>query len=329
MDTNNELKTHIVYEFFSGLPNRDTILNEERGVAPGLDKVVRAICRDMVEQAEETKETQAGTYRRTYRGKLSDKGMNSFFDDYCIEITMLWKPYGDIEYRGGFYPGQSLQDTSDGLTCSPYIMLTIGGSSVNELMYIARFAIGHELTHAYNNLMYGRNNGLTKNQVIDQFLYKQGYSAMQKTINNATYDNEKAMAKVLYLLNRMERNAYIAQLRHEMEDKANDLEDSESAWQAVLHSESYKKFKDIERNMDIILNGSITDPVKLMLIATTNKITGKKFKNFGQLQKYYRRYWYVWKKKYLTMAAKIVHDVYDEYHPLIDGIDPGDEVIEP
>lgn len=69
MDTNNELKTHIVYEFFSGLPNRDTILNEERGVAPGLDKVVRAICQDMVEQAEETKETQAGTYRRTYRKK--------------------------------------------------------------------------------------------------------------------------------------------------------------------------------------------------------------------------------------------------------------------
>ena len=316
MNSNFELKNHILYEFFAGLPNRENILFETRGVVNGLNKVIRAMCDEIIPQAENTCKTGKSIIH-SYSGKVSDMGLSSFFDYYTLEVTTRYSDNKN-DYRGGFYPAKSLvDDVEEGVICLPVIELSVGGTNPSEILNTLRFAIGHELTHAYNLLSYARKNKLTVREVMDNYLYGQHYSDI-KRIEKNSYGNTYAIANVLYHLNRMERNAYIAQLKQELEAKSDVITDSKSAWQAVLESESYKKFKNLEINISTIC-GNLSKGTKEELLQATNDVTGKGFKTYKQLKKYYAAYWNTWKKKYLSMAAKIAYDVFEENNVMVDG----------
>lgn len=325
MDIDKELKNHIIYEFFAGAPNRENILFESRGVVNGLHKAVKAIVKDVLPQVNDTCKYKTEIYQ-PYSGKLSDKGLTSFFDDYELEITTR---YGSDkrDYRGGFSPKKSLVDTENGVTCSPVIDFSLTGNNPKEMMATIEFAIGHELTHAYNLVMYANKNGLGVDDVIRNYLYGQHYYDIKTSKINGI-GNESAIADVLYKLNRMERNAYIAQLKQELETKSNKIKDSKSAWDAVLGSESYRKFKDLEDNMSVLFNPSLSLPTKKEVLKVTNKITGKEFQNYNQVKKFYSAYWNTWRKKYLSTAAKIAYDVFEKDNDTVDGFGPEDQIIE-
>jgi hypothetical protein len=87
----------------------------------------------------------------------------------------------------------------------------------------------------------------------------------------------------------------------------------------VLNSESYKKFENLERNFQILFGSDVSDEAKKQIIYYTNRATGKDFKNYNQLKKFYRAHWEVWKKKYLTTASKIAYDIYAEHNQMTDG----------
>ena len=323
MNPKYELKNHVLYEFFAGAPNRENILFESRGVINGLSRVITEICKDIEQQAKETCDKKTEIFQ-TYIGKLTNMGLSSFFDNYSFEITTR---YGNNkgDYKGGFYPYRSLSDSPNGVICSPMIEFSVEGNNPMEIINTIRFAIGHELTHAYNLVMYARKKGLTVREIMDNYLYGQHYSNI-KQAQNYGVGNKKAIAYVLYHLNRMERNAYLAQLKQELEAKADLIMDSESAWQAVLESESYKKFKNIQQNV-YIMCGRMSPAVKKELVDATNDITGKKFKNYNQVIKFYLSYWNVWKKKYLSTAAKIAYDVFEENNVMVDGYPNTDLII--
>lgn len=322
MDTKFELKNHIIYEFYAGSPNKENILFETRGVVNGLNQVVKAICEKIEPQAKRTC-SSGKDITKAYIGTLSKIGLSSFFDKYSIIITTEYSA-GNNKYAGGFYPIRSLYDTNKGVVCSPEISLSVSGMDPDDIMNIIRFAIGHELTHAYNLVKYARKTGSNVQEVMDNYLYKQHYRDIKHVTNSRT-GNAKAVGNILYNLNRMERNAYLAQLKQELEAKSDAIKDSKSAWQAVLDSESYKKFKNLEKNISIMC-GFVSDDVKDEILKATNDITGKNFKNYEQVKKYYVAYWNVWKKKYLSTAAKIAYDVFDENNVMVDGY-PNEEFV--
>lgn len=326
-NTNNELRNHIIYEFYAGLPNRENILMESRGVVSGLHDVVKAICEELSDQIWETYNTKEEE-TRVYSGEVSEFGLKSFFEDFTITLTTI---YGNnkSKYRGGLSVSKSFSDSENGVVCSPVINFHVTNNDPHDMARTISFAIGHELTHAYNFYQYARKNNLTVQQMMDNFDDIQRYGDIMATKNSPGLNNEKAVGDILYKLNRMEHNAYIAQLKQELESNADKITDSKSAWKIVLNSESYKKFENLERNFQILFGLDMSDEAKKQIIYYTNRATGKDFKNYNQLKKFYRAYWETWKKKYLTTASKIAYDIYAEHNQMTDGNMSNDILLKP
>lgn len=326
-NTNNELRNHIIYEFYAGLPNRENILMETRGVVSGLHDVVKAICEELSDQVWETYNTKEEE-TRVYSGEVSEFGLKSFFDDFNITLTTIYGNNKSI-YRGGLSVSKSFSDSENGVVCSPVINFYVTDNDPHDMARTIAFSIGHELTHAYNFYQYARKNNLTVRQMMDNFDNIQRYGDIMAAKNSPGLNNERAVGDILYKLNRMERNAYIAQLKQELESEADYIVDSKSAWNAVLKTESYKKFKNLEKNFSIMFGPEISDEAKKQIIHYTNRSTGKNFKNFDQVKKYYMKYWETWKKKYLTTASKIAYDIYAEHNPITDGNMSDDILLKP
>lgn len=324
--TNKELKRHIIYEFYAGLPNKENILNESRGVVSGLHKVVTALCNEMESQVLSACAAARHT-NEVYSGELKKFGLASFFKEYRISLSVSYDD-ADVKYSGGLSIEKSFIDTKNGVVCLPDINLYVSGNNPSKIMRVISFCLGHELTHAYNLFEYARKNGLTTTDISKSY-DKQRYMDIIAAKTSPGLQNERAVGHILYNLNRMERNAYIAQLKQELESVADRITDSKSAWHAVLNSESYKKFQNLENNINLILSPDVSDIAKSELIHYTNRTAGKNFKSYEQLQRFYARYWETWKKKYLTMAAKVAYDVFEKHNHMTDGNMSEDFLIKP
>lgn len=323
-NTNNELRNHIIYEFYAGLPNRENILMESRGIVSGLHEVVKAICEEMSDQIWETCSVGDET-TKTYSGDVRDFNLSTFFQSYIVHLTTIYDE-GKTKYSGGLLIPDSFSDAKDGIICHPIIELTVTGSDSLDMGRTIMFSIGHELTHAFNDYQYASKNGLTKEDIINNICDRQNYDSITTT-KQSRVQNEKAVANLLYLLNRSERNAYIAQLKEELESVKDKIKDSTSAWNAVLSTASYKKFKQIERVYMQLMSESLSNSSKEQVIRTTNKILGKSFVDYGRVKRFYTNIWSKWKKKYLTTASKIVYDIFKENNLMMDGNMSGTDIL--
>ena len=162
--------------------------------------------------------------------------------------------------------------------------------------------------------------------MIASIQYKQNYS----TINNAMFSNNtnnyKAIANMLYKLNRMERNAYIAQLKQELLNKKSNLKNTKTTFETIKETESYKKFLSLEDNIKILSN--ITDVMtQNEIINAVNTIMGTFFSNYAQVKKYLINRWNKWRKKYIVTASKIAYNIFDENNPIIDGKNMNNDIM--
>ena len=315
-NTNLELKNHIIYEFYAGLPNRENILMESRGVVSGLHEVVKAICEEMSDQIWETCSIGEET-TKTYTGDVSDFNLSTFFRNYTVHLTTMYDE-GKTRYGGSLLMQDSFSDVEGGVICHPVIEIVVHGNDASNMFRTIVFAIGHELTHAFNGYQYANKNGLVKQDIINNFRHDQNYSSID-TSKQSKVQNEKVIASLLYLTNRMERNAYIAQLKQELESVKDTIKDSTSAWNAVLNTESYKKFKQIERVYEQLTSGTLSNLAKEQVMGFTNKILGKSFVNYKRIENFYTNIWSKWEKKYLLTASKIVYDIFEKNNPATDG----------
>lgn len=329
MNTVKELLNHLLFEFSDVLPGKNRrMLTEKRGRITDIDKIVDYLCVGIQKQALNViKDRGRSTLynREEYTGNIKDAGINTFFDEYYITVDIYYQKRND-EYSGGFYPGRSFTNISDpdtgefiGVKCSPNISIMVNGTTLDEIMHTIRFALGHELTHAYNSYQYANKTHSTVDQTFNNFSEGQRYKYIQKASRKYS-GNPKAVANLLYHLNRMERNSYIAQLYNELLDRKDEIKDVESAARVIKETESYRKFKNVRANIEAIYSPTITDDAKNNIMLVTNEITGKNFTTYNQVKKYYLRVWDKWKKKYLSTASKIARDIYEDNNPEI--IDP-------
>ena len=327
MNTSTELLNHIIYEFYSGRLNRENLLNESRGVVSGLHAVVKDMCGAFYQQVCETMHENK-KLSQEYKFSTKEMGYDTFFDKIKVQLTTA--PGQRTKFTGGLNPGMTYSKTDEGLVCSPDIFYRVEATDVETMIRLIESAIGHELTHAFNLYQYGVKNNLEVHEILDNYRYDQRYSAIASARDD-TFDtgNRRAVGNLLYQMNRMERGAYIAQLKEELEAKADEITDSKSAWEAVLSSESYKNYKSIEKNINVICTGRCSEMVQEELIRLTNNIMKTDFKTYNQLQKWYNAQWYKWKTKYITTAAKIAYDVYAEYNDMLDGDRDTSETIKP
>lgn len=301
MDTLKELNHHIITEFARNY-NYSVVLNEEHGYINNIDEVIEYFKELVSPQIELAFADKPEMVRRTYDDKITVK---AFFEYYKLNIT--FEPSDKTAYSGGMLPSSVYVHPIKGeWVCVPDIKLIIKANNAINAMKTFSFCIGHELTHCYDLLEYAKETGQDPWYSID----RNKYFAIQKSRNNSIQQNAKATANILYRLNRMERNAYIAQLRQELLDRKDEIKDSASATEAIKNTESYKNFAYLENNIIYGICNVKDKALQKGLIQYLNDNMGTKFTTYNQLKKYYLDRWQKWKNKYLSTASKIAYDIF-------------------
>lgn len=309
-NTNDELYNHVLFEFI--MHSARVPMNEEHGYVADANRFVVEFMPEVEKQISATC-GQNGTLKHTYDGVFN----GGFFSDYEITIRTT---LANSRYSGSFSPFESISETNGEIICKPIISVTVAGNNATILYRNIAFAIGHELTHAYNAFKYAKTYGL--NALRKNITQGQGYAGIKEYSEGYYSQLTQAAAAVLYFLNRMERNAYIAQLKQELAGEHEWIKDSKSAMEAIKATKSYEKFLYLERNVEAILNMKDEGSKETLLFATNKIIRNngqKPFNNFEQLKKYYANVWYKWKQKYLIVASKIAYDIYAENNLEMDG----------
>ena len=316
MNTNVELKNHIICEFARHCDMRQNIF-ESHGYISGIDEVVDAFAREVEPIIRNVIER-----KRKSGIKLNDpsilNGVKSFFKEFVIKI--LFVP-ADNEWSSSNgstdSTGSVRKDKMGNIVSCPNITLKIQcGNDLNSAINSFTTILSHELTHAWNIYRYVEEHGtesllnnLTKTQRYGKFV----------SPDSAASSNRKALTNILYTLNRMERNAYVAEVRRELYDNRDKITDAKSGFDVVKNTSSYRnRFKMLEANVKALLFDIKAPSVKKEIIDSVNDIMGKKFTNYEQAKKYLVRRWVRWKEKYMTSVSKMVYDICNENTIMMD-----------
>jgi len=310
MDTNKELENHILTEF--QLHNSGpVILNETRGRIDNIDEIVKYFVKVVQSQAFKTYNNKGNTIFKIFnnKGKTTKTyndiiSINCFFNKY--KITVTFEVSDKKNYNGGIQSNSIFQDVDGKWVCVPDINITVKSNNAIDALKTFSIAIGHELTHAYDLLQYALKTGQDPWYSIERNRYRK-----IKEGENTLTDNPQAIANMLYHLNRMERNAYIAQLRQELMNMKDKIKDNKSVFEVIKKTKTWEKFIALENNVFAVFN--IQNIVlQNEIMQTLNYIMKKNFTTYNQVKNYFINRWNKWKKAYLTNASKIAYDVYAE-----------------
>lgn len=307
----NELEQHLIFEFVYHNPHK-VFINEDRSTVPGIDVILLKFLELTKEQVYEVSRN-GGTVTKIYND-INELGSSKlFFNSLNMKITMSLSAKSTIE--GGIAANMEYKYYGEDTKIPIDMEFNITAPVDSEFRRQIFLGIGHELTHAYNIWQWMMKN--KKDFDFYNFNEKSRYTKFKETIFDV--NNERALKAIHYRLSRLEMNAYIAQLRQELQMNSYQIRDSKSAMKAIKSTRSYiANYEYLERN--IYMLNSITDKnLQQNIIFYTNYIAGKKFTNYNQVLKYYNERWFYYKKEYVTKASKIAFDIYSENHYIIDG----------
>lgn len=320
MNTNIELKNHLQFEFKVHNSLFAIPLNEARSVVDGIDNVVNIFLNMAYDQIKHTfskfnTENEITSYYNETNKIWKNSNIKTFFNKFNLKLTI--KKANVNRQDGGADTNSITEIGKNTFDCKPDITLIISATDAVNANNGLGIAIGHELTHCYNLLQYAIKNGKYDTSVIFD---KNKYKNIDDVFHNPGPNNLKAIGTMLYNLTRVERNAYIAQLRQELLAKKDLLKDASSLFDVIKTTNSYKKFLLLEDNVNAILSAT-NKQVQDQLISYLNHIMESNFTTFNQFKKYFVRRWTKWKKAYIIKASKIAYDVFEETHQMLDNGD--------
>lgn len=248
--------------------------------------------------------------RYVYTFNKEDFYTETFFNTLTLDLTLTYGENGN--YNGGYVPKNSSIKFINGQTkeiyFAPFIRLSIIAQDEKTFENTILFAFGHELTHCYNVYQYFKK---TNGKHIEDYLKQSNYNTVVNAYNKSV-GNTKTITRLLYLLNRMERNAYIAQLKQELESNKFSFSNSKEAMQAIKQTNSYIIYTEIKNIVQMLNNTELNVITKKNIIKEINTLTKNNFQNWQQILKYFNNRWSVWSKKYMITASKIACDVYNQ-----------------
>lgn len=303
-----EIKKHLQFE--SSFRRCITLLKEERGSIPCIASFVSRFKRYFAPQADNALKNKGQDVQAKYTEKtcanIFDNIKDIFFNEFVFDISACVTDRNNVTGKTNIL--QALKKDKNGnVTCVPYITLYVEGKSVADLNRTLLHSMGHELTHLYNMFQYLKK-GYSLSDMTDY--YKQNYSGVtDKMFFGDNY--EQIIGRLFYYFNRMERNAYIAQLKQELTSIRDKMVDAQSIYDAIRETESFKVYTYIENAIAEIVKVDDNEIGK-RLVEITSELSGKKINTIGQMKKYFIGRWMKWKKKYMSVASKIAYDIYDE-----------------
>lgn len=295
MNTDIEFRNHLAAQFLT-FPQSHIMITEDRHRYNKIDELVDYFN----ELFSETIDSAINNKLSLLKIEEGQIPIETFFSNYKITLKIS---YGKNSFSSGFNPQSIYQNYMNMWVCYPNVNFNITAKTLFAAHRLFRQNIAHELTHAYNLLQYAiQNNDNPMNSVIKQNYYNFTKGRMMS-------GNYGALSDVLYRLNRMERNAIIAQMNNELKSFNLIGATFQDVYDLAIHTNAYRNFKSIEKNVGQIF--ATTDKsVQDSFITTINELVGKNFTTYNQVKRYFYYRWLKWSKAFMKNTSKLIYDVY-------------------
>ena len=286
MNYSNFLKSHVISEAYSGLKFP---INEEDGAVPNLRAYL-----DVVRErfnVEVYMKPKADFYRYTMTEDDFKEVDNKFFTNIDVEITaVIGNTLDDDLYKKETGCDKEAMRVGDKET---YVRIVIYNEGLSYLKMRDKICsdFGHELTHAYQEVIEARDGHPIQGSPRDN-AYKaiRDYKSVDVVARN--------LKNVMYFINSFERNAFIGQCRADIDNIRDEITNVKTVMGLPMRLPLYKDFVNAENFLNDVIECGYASDIRT-LINTFNELSPKyKVNTLNQLikklsdviSKYYEKY---------------------------------------
>ena len=237
------------------------------------------------------------------------KGVCVFFSGFSVTIyAELNEKVKNTISDGGYDEDSKMYFKNDNIEFHPEITISVVGSNTRNILNSIMVSLGHEFTHAYTDYMIFKNSG-GKKRLKDIY----DPSIINSWIDSDSDDEfDKRFAEIFYVLNSYEQNAYIAELRQNIENYPFELKTSIDLTKAIQSTESYNKLLKIIKLISTIKNEKWSFLAQDSIVNSINYFSGKKFDSFEGSMNFVEKIARTVKRKFDSTSSKIAYDVFAE-----------------
>lgn len=245
------LLSHIAIEYkVNDIGEGRRIVNEKYGIYDGCEELANYITNDIFSRHAFD---DASQYSKESLGDIK----NIFFKELTVDVDTSSDDGGECD--------DEISIGSDLLVDEIYINIYLGNPTKSEIKDI----LMHELTHIYNNYIMQLKG--------DKNFIKTSRSAMyQNIIDMSGGPIERDIKTVLYFLLGYERNAFIAQLKAELEDHKDKINTPREALEILKNCPIYKTYMRINNILAQHISNQNENPDSQLIAQIYKQITGNK-----------------------------------------------------
>ena len=245
------LLSHIAIEYkVNDIGEGRRIVNEKYGIYDGCEELANYITNDIFSRHAFD---DASQYSKENLGDIK----NIFFKELTVDIDTSSDDGGECD--------DEISIGSDLLVDEIYINIYLVNPTKSEVKGI----LMHELTHIYNNYIMQLKG--------DKNFIKTSRSAMyQNIIDMSGGPIERDIKTVLYFLLGYERNAFIAQLKAELEDHKDKINTPREALEILKNCPIYKTYMRINNILAQHISNQNENPDSQLIAQIYKQITGDK-----------------------------------------------------
>ena len=245
------LLSHIAIEYkVNDIGEGRRIVNEKYGIYDGCEELANYITNDIFSRHAFD---DASQYSKENLGDIK----NIFFKELTVDIDTSSDDGGECD--------DEISIGDDLLVDEIYINIYLVNPTKSEIKGI----LMHELTHIYNNYIMQLKG--------DKNFIKTSRSAMyQNIIDMSGGPIERDIKTVLYFLLGYERNAFIAQLKAELEDHKDKINTPREALEILKNCPIYKTYMRINNILAQHISNQNENPDSQLIAQIYKQITGNK-----------------------------------------------------
>lgn len=245
------LLSHIAIEYkVNDIGEGRRIVNEKYGIYDGCEELADYIVKDIFSRHSFDDASQ-------YRKENLENIKNIFFKELIVDIDTSSDDGGECD--------DEISINNDLLVDEIYINIYLSNPTKSEVKGI----LMHELTHIYNNYMMQLKG--------DKNFIKTSRSAMyQNIIDMSGGPIERDIKTVLYFLLGYERNAFIAQLKAELEYHKDKINTPLEALEILKNCPIYKTYMRINNILIRHISNQNENPDSQLIAQIYKQITGNK-----------------------------------------------------
>lgn len=298
------LQTHIEIDYkyrYTIFPVQQ-LLKEENGHIPGIDKILNDVWNSLDQEKLE-------------KGIEQVVPLQTFFLGSWCRCRV--RRVASLTDRTGGQTHVSYMLDSEKKLQNLEISVQIGGSGIVELKSEFKAILAHELLHNYE--VWQKLQKTSQNPDYEgprrqyNSLERPSYEFAVSLLRNPKSKIARIIGAILYCIYPNEQRAFIAQMRTELEKKADQLKTSRKATELVGNTRAWKNLQICKRNLSMLSQSSDSRVQEAVADICSTYFGKKNSFTFSQALKRLRFELDSFEQRILNVAGKICVELYESY----------------